>query len=188
LAGFDLRTTHKRSGLFLCILAYLDVCTFVATTAGGSRGREWAICRVARWFIFIPKIPIWVNFGLPLNGKYWYRYCLTIRNILRPFGIFYDHSEYFTNIWNIYDQLGIFYGRLLQFWPFGIVCCHLVYSSCFGMFGPRKIWQPWRCALSQKTHSTDYDKTLSSRFRLQSQTKWIRWLPAKVLNKYGLRP
>jgi hypothetical protein len=26
--------------------------------------------------------------------------------------------------------------------PFGIVCGHLVYFSRFGMFGPRKIWQP----------------------------------------------
>jgi hypothetical protein len=28
--------------------------------------------RVARWFIFKPKILIWVNFGGPWNGKYWY--------------------------------------------------------------------------------------------------------------------
>jgi hypothetical protein len=35
--------------------------------------------RVARWYIFKQKIPIWVNFGGPLNGKFWY--------ILCPFGI-----------------------------------------------------------------------------------------------------
>jgi hypothetical protein len=29
-------------------------------------------------------------------------------------------------------------------WPFGVVCGHLVYFSRFGMFGPGKIWQPWR--------------------------------------------
>jgi hypothetical protein len=46
-------------------------------------------------------------------------------------GIFYDHLEYFTAIW-------------YNLWPFGIVYCHvLVYFSKFGMFGPRKIWQPW---------------------------------------------
>jgi hypothetical protein len=28
--------------------------------------------RVARWFIFKPKIPIWDNFGGPWNGKCWY--------------------------------------------------------------------------------------------------------------------
>jgi hypothetical protein len=28
--------------------------------------------RVARWFVFKPKIPIWVNFEEPLNGKCWY--------------------------------------------------------------------------------------------------------------------
>jgi hypothetical protein len=31
-----------------------------------------AFVRVARWFVFKPKIPIWVNFGGPLNGKCWY--------------------------------------------------------------------------------------------------------------------
>jgi hypothetical protein len=43
--------------------------------------------------------------------------------------IFYDHSEYFSAIW-------------YNLWPFGIVCCHLVYLLRFGMFGPIKIWQP----------------------------------------------
>jgi hypothetical protein len=28
--------------------------------------------RVARWFVFKPKIPIWVNFGASCNGKSWY--------------------------------------------------------------------------------------------------------------------
>jgi hypothetical protein len=28
--------------------------------------------RVARWFIFKPKIPFWVNFGGSWNGKCWY--------------------------------------------------------------------------------------------------------------------
>jgi hypothetical protein len=27
--------------------------------------------RVARWYIFKPKIPIWVNFGGPWIGKRW---------------------------------------------------------------------------------------------------------------------
>jgi hypothetical protein len=42
---------------------------------------------------------------------------------------FYDHLEYFTALW--YN---------LQ--PLGIASGHLVYFFCFGMFGPRKIWQP----------------------------------------------
>jgi hypothetical protein len=45
-------------------------------------------------------------------------------------GILDDHLEYFTVIW-------------YNLSPFGIVCGHLVYFSKFGMFGPRKIWQPW---------------------------------------------
>jgi hypothetical protein len=27
-------------------------------------------------------------------------------------------------------------------WPFGVVCGPLVYFSRFGIFGPKKIWQP----------------------------------------------
>jgi hypothetical protein len=51
--------------------------------------------------------------------------------------IFYDHLEYFTAIW-------------YNLWPFGIVGGHLLYFSQFGMFGPRKIWQPWRTVLVAK--------------------------------------
>jgi hypothetical protein len=43
--------------------------------------------RVARWFVFKPKIPIWENFGGPWIGK-----CL---HISWPFGIFYGHWGYF---------------------------------------------------------------------------------------------
>jgi hypothetical protein len=28
--------------------------------------------RVARWYLFKPKIPIWANFGGPWNGKGWH--------------------------------------------------------------------------------------------------------------------
>jgi hypothetical protein len=48
--------------------------------------------RVARWCIFKPKIPIWVNFGGPWNGKVWYSlwqfeiYITAIWYILWPFG------------------------------------------------------------------------------------------------------
>jgi hypothetical protein len=30
------------------------------------------LARVARWSVFKPKIPIWVNFGEPWNGKGWH--------------------------------------------------------------------------------------------------------------------
>jgi hypothetical protein len=45
------------------------------------------------------------------------------------FVIFYDHLEYFTAI-----------AYILQ--PFGLVCGPFGIFSQFGMFGPRKIWQP----------------------------------------------
>jgi hypothetical protein len=46
---------------------------------------------VARWYIFKPKIPIWVNLGGPWNGKGWY--------IVRIFGICYGHLVHVMAIW-----------------------------------------------------------------------------------------
>jgi hypothetical protein len=40
-------------------------------------------------------------------------------------------------IWNILWPFGIIYGRLVLV----VVICYIF--SQFGMFGPRKIWQPW---------------------------------------------
>jgi hypothetical protein len=65
------------------------------------------------------------KFGLILEG-------LGMESVV----IFYDHLEYFMAIWH-------------NVWQFGIVCGHLVYFSHFGMFGPRKIWQP--CQFYSKT-------------------------------------
>jgi hypothetical protein len=60
--------------------------------------------RVARWFVFEPKIPIWINFGGPCDGRCWY--------ILWPFGLFYGHLSilygllvYFMVIWYIFPVL-----------------------------------------------------------------------------------
>jgi hypothetical protein len=69
--------------------------------------------RAARWYIFQPKIPIWVNFGGSCNGRCWY--------ILWPFGMFYGILLYFTAIW-------------YTLWPFGIFYGHWVYFHRFGMF------------------------------------------------------
>jgi hypothetical protein len=45
---------------------------------------------------------------------------------------------YFMTIWNILRSKGY------NFWSFGIVFGLWVYFFRFGMFGPRKIWQPWK--------------------------------------------
>jgi hypothetical protein len=63
--------------------------------------------RVARWFVFKPKIPIWVNFGVYCNGKYWY----------------IDHLVYFTAIGNMLWPFGIF------FWSIGIFSPVLVFCT-----------------------------------------------------------
>jgi hypothetical protein len=59
--------------------------------------------RVARWYIFKPKIPIWVYFWRALEWKILI-YFKDIWNILRPFGIFYGHLVtlvYFYLFWCI---------------------------------------------------------------------------------------
>jgi hypothetical protein len=67
--------------------------------------------RVARWFVFKPKIQIWVNFGRSCNG----RCCF----ILWTLGPFYCLLLYFMDIWRSI----------------------LVYFSPSWYFVPRKIWQ-----------------------------------------------
>jgi hypothetical protein len=80
--------------------------------------------RVARWFILRPKILIWVYLGGSLSGKCWY--------ILRPF----------TAIW-------------YNIWQFGVFCSPFVictYFNRFGIFVPRKIWQPCCLGLDEIGH------------------------------------
>jgi thiol-disulfide isomerase/thioredoxin len=60
----------------------------------------WVAIRVARWFVFKPKIPIWVNFGGPWNGK--------CRYILWSFGIFYDQLVDYLAIWQCCGNLVYF--------------------------------------------------------------------------------
>jgi hypothetical protein len=60
------------------------------------------------------------QFGFTLEG-------LKMENVF----IFYGHLEYFMAIW-------------YSLWQSGTVCGHLVYFSHFGMFGRRRIWQPWK--------------------------------------------
>jgi hypothetical protein len=57
--------------------------------------------RVARWFVFKPKIQIWVNFGGSCNGRCWY--------ILWTLSPFYSLLLYFMDIW----KFGIFFQVLV---------------------------------------------------------------------------
>jgi hypothetical protein len=63
--------------------------------------------RVARWYIFKPKIPIWVNFGGSCNWGCWY--------ISWPFGIFCGHPAKKNicglHMLHICNFLQIFFGR-----------------------------------------------------------------------------
>jgi hypothetical protein len=66
---------------------------------------------VARWHIFKPKIPIWVNFGGTCNGRCLYTYFMSIWSIFWPFGILCGHLVYFTYdvFWNIFSRFGMLY-------------------------------------------------------------------------------
>jgi hypothetical protein len=68
-----------------------------------SQPKLWLSSRVARWHIFKPKIPIWVNFGGPCNGRCWYIIC--------PFGLFHDYTVYFVAIWYILWLFDIYFPR-----------------------------------------------------------------------------
>jgi hypothetical protein len=73
--------------------------------------------RVARWYILKPKIPLWVNFGGPWNGKR-----LVHIHIL-------GHLEYITAIWYILCSFGIFYVHLVIKWRSGTFSSVLVYCG-----------------------------------------------------------
>jgi hypothetical protein len=68
-------------------------------------------CRVARWFLFKPKVQIWVNFE-GLNWKMLV-YFIAIWNNLQTFGICYDHLENFVYIWYIFRRFGKLYQKNL---------------------------------------------------------------------------
>jgi hypothetical protein len=72
--------------------------------------------KVARWFIFKPKIPFWVKFWGSCNGICWY--------ILCSFNIFYCHLVYF------YDHLVYF-----------VVVSYKYFTPSCILYLPRKIWQ-----------------------------------------------
>jgi hypothetical protein len=55
--------------------------------------------RVARWYIFKPKISVWVNFGVSCNERFW--------KILCWFGLFYCHLVYFWSYWYIFPRFGM---------------------------------------------------------------------------------
>jgi hypothetical protein len=82
-------------------------------------------------------------------------------------GKFYSHLEYFMAIWNILWPFGKYFMAIWHnVWQFGIVCGHLVYFSHFGMFVPRKIWQPCSSVRLFSRHCLSERLTLTFSFEL----------------------
>jgi hypothetical protein len=103
-----------------------------STKSLGAAGRPLPT-RLARWFIFLPKITIWVNFGWSYIGRCWY-----ILVYLRPFRIFVAILVYFMVIWYIFPVL---------------VCCTkknlatllptIIIRDCFPFFSTNIVdWNP----------------------------------------------
>jgi hypothetical protein len=59
--------------------------------------------RVARWFVLKPKFPIWEKIWRILQGEI-LAYFMTIRNVLRTFGIFCGHLVYFPRFGILYQE------------------------------------------------------------------------------------
>jgi hypothetical protein len=76
--------------------------------------------RVARWFVFKPKIAIWGEFWRALDWKM-LKYFMAICGIFWTFGIFNNHLVHFEFIWYIISGCGILYqeksGNLGTGWP-----------------------------------------------------------------------
>jgi hypothetical protein len=78
------------------VLILLNTFFCLSLPSRNSHNEKLVLGRVARWHIFKPKIPIWVNFGGSYNGRCWY--------ILWPFDYFKGHLSYFVDfiiIWYI---------------------------------------------------------------------------------------
>jgi hypothetical protein len=79
---------------------------------------------VARWFVFEPNIPIWINFGGPCDRRCWY--------ILWPFGLFDGHLAifygvlvYFMVSWYIFPVLASFIKKNLATLAASSICMYV---------------------------------------------------------------
>jgi hypothetical protein len=89
---FDRWRRHEKQSVTL--FSALDRCR-----RGG--GGEKVSTRVARWYIFKPKIRIWVNFGRSCNGRCWV--------FLGPSCLLHGQMVYFRAFWYSFVRFGILY-------------------------------------------------------------------------------
>jgi hypothetical protein len=85
---------HKKVNGF-GIFKYIPICSHVPTYS------------VARWYIFKPKPPIWVNFGRSCDWECWYflwPFCLFYGQMVYVY-VFYGHFVHFVVIWYSFPVL-----------------------------------------------------------------------------------
>jgi hypothetical protein len=70
--------------------------------------RSYVGIRVARWYVFKPKIQLWVNYGELWNEKIWNILHMAIWNILRPFciPILWPFGN-LVAVWHVSPRFGI---------------------------------------------------------------------------------
>jgi hypothetical protein len=119
--------------------------------------------RVARWFVFKPKIPILVNFEGLWNGECW--------NVL-----FFGHLEHFTVTWYI-------------LWPIGnLVGIWYTYIPRFGICTvSKKSGNPEKYLKRKKIFLTDVDQHLGAVLRRQPDER-DGLVPAVVVAQPLRRP
>jgi hypothetical protein len=109
------QVVHKASLLYSALHALKYVPNFKHTDLQ-------LVVRVARWYIFIPKIPILGKFLMALEWKM---------------------LVYFMHIWNILRAFGICYGHLVILWQF------CIYFPHFGILCQEKSGNPACCRFLQ---------------------------------------
>jgi hypothetical protein len=93
------------------ILEFGNISQSISSSKLSKAFDEWTFfdevrARVARWFIFEPQIPVWVNFGVPWLGKMLI-YFMAICIILWSFGTFCVLLVHFVFFWYIFSGFGI---------------------------------------------------------------------------------
>jgi hypothetical protein len=81
--------------------AQCNISTATFLMAGISALCSSVLARVARWHSFKPKVPIWVNFGGPYNGRCWHIFWQFGLLYLHPFGVFYVHLVHLFPFWYV---------------------------------------------------------------------------------------
>jgi hypothetical protein len=120
------------------------------------------LIRVARWYSFKPKIPIWVNLE-----------CLAVKDVAK----YSAHLVYILPF------------RRYILWLFGIFCGHFGIFLPFWYVVKRQIWQPWKTSFATlntlSAKSDSFGKQFSSKLQVRVAYAEIR---SRIARWFILKP